>query len=299
MHGHKLVLPGRNFEPDRLYELMAAELVTLAAAVPTVWLTLLDYMDGKGLRFGSLRAALVAGSKPPRALVEALEGRHGVEVAQCWGMTEALGATKATLPPGLADAPAAEKVEHKLRSGRIAFGTELRIVDDEGEVLPRDGVAFGHLQARGHIIAAGYLKQEKLPGGWLPTGDMARIHADGSLDIVDRSKDVIKSGGEWISSVAIEGSALDHPGIAQAAVIAIPHPRWQERPLLIAVRKQGGDVTREAVLEHLRARMASWWLPDDVVFVDALPMTATGKINKVSLRKQFAEERGKERRKAG
>ncbi len=293
MNGHKLVLPGRNFEPDKIYELMADEQVTLAAAVPTVWLTLLDYMEGKGLRFESLRAAMVAGSKPPRALVEAIEGRHGVEVAQCWGMTEALGATKATLRPGLAAAPAAERIEYKLRSGRIAFGTELRIVDDEGEVLPRDGEAFGHLQARGHIVAAAYLKQDKLPGGWLPTGDMARIHPDGSLDIVDRSKDVIKSGGEWISSVAIESAALDHAGIAQAAVIAIPHPRWQERPLLIAVRKQGRDVTREAMLEHLRQRMATWWLPDDVVFVDALPMTATGKINKVSLREQFSEERRK------
>jgi len=293
MNGHKLVLPGRNFEPDKLYELMASEQVTLAAAVPTVWLTLLDYMDGKGLRFGSLRAALVAGSKLPRALLEALEGRHGVEVAQCWGMTEALGATKATLLPGLADAPAAERIEHKLRSGRIAFGTELRIVDDDGTLLPRDGQAFGHLQARGCIIAAAYLKQEPASDGWLSTGDMARIHADGSLDIVDRSKDVIKSGGEWISSVAVESAALDHAGIVQAAVIAIPHPRWQERPLLIAVRRQGSDVTREAMLKHLGERMASWWLPDDVVFVDALPMTATGKINKVTLRAQFAEERRK------
>jgi acyl-CoA synthetase (AMP-forming)/AMP-acid ligase II len=299
MNGHKLVLPGRNFEPDKLYELMAGEQVTLAAAVPTVWLTLLDYMEGKGLRFESLRAAMVAGSKPPRALVEAIEGRHGIEVAQCWGMTEALGATKATLRPGLAAASAAERIGYKLRSGRIAFGTELRIVDDEGEVLPRDGEAFGHLQARGHIVAAAYLKQDKPPGGWLQTGDMARIHPDGSLDIVDRSKDVIKSGGEWISSVAIESAALDHAGIAQAAVIAIPHPRWQERPLLIAVRKQGGDVTREAMLEHLRERMATWWLPDDVVFVDALPMTATGKINKVSLREQFAQERDRERRRTG
>src|SRR6266849_1041891 len=293
MNGHKLVLPGRNFEPDKLYELMASEQVTLAAAVPTVWLTLLDYMDGKGLRFGSLRAALVAGSKLPRALLEALEGRHGVEVAQCWGMTEALGATKATLLPGLADAPAAERIEHKLRSGRIAFGTELRIVDDDGTLLPRDGQAFGHLQARGCIIAAAYLKQEPASDGWLSTGDMARIHADGSLDIVDRSKDVIKSGGEWISSVAVESAALDHAGIVQAAVIAIPHPRWQERPLLIAVRRPGSDVTREAMLKHLGERMASWWLPDDVVFVDALPMTATGKINKVTLRQQFAEERRK------
>jgi fatty-acyl-CoA synthase len=203
-------------------------------------------------------------------------------------MTEALGAAKATLPPVLADAPAAVRTEHKLRSGRIAFGSELRIVDDGGALLPRDGQAFGHLQARGFIIAAGYLKQDPIAGGWLPTGDMARIHPDGSLDIVDRSKDVIKSGGEWISSVAIEGAALDHPAIAQAAVIGIPHPRWQERPLLVAVRKQNGDVTREAMLEHLGHRMASWWLPDDVVFVEALPMTATGKINKVSLRELFS-----------
>jgi fatty-acyl-CoA synthase len=236
---------------------------------------------------------MVAGTKPPRTLIEAIEGRHGVEVAQCWGMTEALGATKATLLPGMADAPAAAKTEQKLRSGRIAFGTELRIVDDAGEVLPRDGEAFGHLQARGHIIAAAYLKQEPVPGGWLPTGDMARIHPNGTLDIVDRSKDVIKSGGEWISSVAIESAALDHPAIAQAAVIAIPHPRWQERPLLIAVPRQGANVTQEVMLDHLRQRMAAWWLPDDVVFVDALPMTATGKINKVALREQFAEERRK------
>jgi fatty-acyl-CoA synthase len=291
MNGHKLVLPGRNFEPDKLYELMVSEGVTLAAAVPTVWLALVDYMDARSLRFTSLRAAMVAGTKPPRALLEALEERHGVEVAQCWGMTEALGACKATISPGLVDAPRSERIDHKLRSGRIAFGSELRIVDDAGEVLPRDGQAFGHLQARGHVIAAGYLKQDKLPGGWLPTGDMARIHPDGSLDIVDRSKDVIKSGGEWISSVAIESAALDHPALAQAAVIAIPHERWQERPLLIAARRQAADVTREAVIDHLRGRMASWWLPDDVVFVDALPMTATGKVNKVVLRQQFAEQR--------
>ena len=163
MNGHKLVLPGRNFEPDGLYELMAAEQVTLAAAVPTVWLTLLDHMDGKGLRFGSLRAALVAGSKPPRALSRPSSGRHGVEVAQCWGMTEALGAAKATLPPGLADAPRPRRSSTSCGRAAIAFGTELRIVDDEGKVLSRDGEAFGHLQARGHVIAAGYLKQDKLP----------------------------------------------------------------------------------------------------------------------------------------
>ncbi|MCW5744600.1 MAG: long-chain fatty acid--CoA ligase [Alphaproteobacteria bacterium] len=289
LNGHKLVLPGRNFEPEKLYEIMAGEGVTLAAAVPTVWLTLLDFMDGKGLRLPSLRAALIAGTKPPRALVEALENRHGIDVAQCWGMTEALGVAKTTLAPGMADAPSATRIDHKLRSGRIAFGTQLRIVDDSGAVLPRDGQAFGHLQARGPLVAAGYLKQPPAADGWLQTGDMARIFPDGYIDIVDRSKDVIKSGGEWISSVAIESAALDHPGIALAAVIGVPHPRWQERPLLVAVRKAGADVGREALLDHLRQRMASWWLPDDVIFVDALPMTATGKVNKVSLREQFGD----------
>ncbi len=290
LSGQKLVLPGRNFEPEKLHEIMARESVTLAAGVPTVWLTLVDYMAGNGLRLDTLRAALVAGSKPPRALIEALEGRYGIDVAQCWGMTEALGVTKTSLPPGLAEAPAEARIAQKLRQGRVAFGTQLRIVDDSGAPLPKDGQAFGHLQARGHCVAAGYLKQEPASAdGWLQTGDVARLFPDGTVELVDRSKDVIKSGGEWISSVAVENAALDHPAIAQAAVIGVPHPRWQERPLLIAVRKPGADVSREEVLDCLRQRMASWWLPDDVVFIDALPMTATGKIHKVTLREKFKD----------
>jgi fatty-acyl-CoA synthase len=289
LSGQKLVLPGRNFEPEKLHEIITGEGVTLAAGVPTIWLTLVDYMDRNRLKAAPLRAALVAGTKPPRALIEAMEGRYGVEVAQCWGMTEALGVTKTTLPPGLADASAEIRIAQKLKQGRVAFGTQLRIVDDEGVVLPRDGQAFGHLQARGHCVAAGYLKHDAVSDGWLHTGDVARLFPDGTVEIVDRSKDVIKSGGEWISSVAVENAALDHPAVAQAAVIGIPHPRWQERPLLIVVCRQGMEVGRDQLLDFLRPRMASWWLPDDVVFIDALPMTATGKIHKLTLRERFKD----------
>jgi len=290
LSGHKLVMPGRNFEPDKLHEIIANEAVTVAAGVPTIWLTLVDYMDQKGLALPSLRAALVAGTKPPRSLIEAMEGRYGIEVAQCWGMTEALGVTRCTMPSGAADAPFDERVGHKLRQGRVAFTTRLRIVDDDGKVLPRDGEAFGHLQARGPMIAGGYLKRDApTMDGWLQTGDVARLFPDGTVEIVDRSKDVIKSGGEWISSAAVENAAMGHPAVAQAAVIGIAHPRWQERPLLVVVRRPGKDVTAGELIEFLRPQMASWWLPDDVAFIDQLPMTATGKIHKVSLRERFKD----------
>ncbi|MBV8409797.1 MAG: long-chain fatty acid--CoA ligase [Alphaproteobacteria bacterium] len=291
LSGQGLVLPGRNFEPEKLHELMAQEGVTLAACVPTVWMTLVDHMDRHGLALPALRAALVAGTKPPRSLVEALERRYGVEVGQCWGMTEALGVTKCSMPPGMADAPFEQRVEQKLRQGRVAFGTRLRIVDDGGRELPHDGDAYGHLQARGPLIAAGYLKQPAAlsEDGWLQTGDVARLRPDGTVEIVDRSKDVIKSGGEWISSVAIENAAMGHPAVAQAAVIGVAHPRWQERPLLVVVRREGREVGKQELLEFLRPQMASWWLPDDVGFVDTLPMTATGKIHKVTLREQFRD----------
>ncbi len=290
LSGQTLVLPGRNFEPDKLYEIMSAEGVTLAACVPTVWMMLVDHLERNGLRLPALRAALVAGTKPPRALIDTLEQRHGVEVAQCWGMTEALGVTKCSLPPGMADAPYEEKVGQKLRQGRIAFGTRLRIVDDAGAALPDDGVAFGHLQARGPLIAGAYLKHEApIADGWLQTGDVARLFPDGTVEIVDRSKDVIKSGGEWISSAAVENAAMGHPAVAQAAVIGIHHPTWQERPLLVVVRKGDKDVTPAELIAFLRPQMASWWVPEDVTFVDALPMTATGKIHKVTLRERFKD----------
>ncbi len=290
LSGHGLVLPGRNFEPDKLHEIMAAEKVTMAACVPTVWMMLVDYMDRTGLTLPSLRAALVAGTKPPRSLIDALEQRHGIEVAQAWGMTEALGVTKCALPPGLADAPYEQRVEQKLRQGRVAFSTKLRIVDDAGQPLPHDGLTFGHLQARGPLIVGAYLKQDApLADGWLQTGDVAKLFPDGTVEIVDRSKDVIKSGGEWISSAAVENAAMGHPAVAQAAVIGIHHPTWQERPLLVVVRRPDKDVSAAELIAFLRPQMASWWVPEDVAFVEALPMTATGKIHKVTLREQFKD----------
>jgi acyl-CoA synthetase (AMP-forming)/AMP-acid ligase II len=290
LSGQAMVLPGRNFEPDKLYEIMAQEGVTMAACVPTVWMTLVDHLDRTGLRLPKLRAALVAGTKPSRALLEALE-RHGTEVGQCWGMTEALGVTKCSMPPGFVDASFDRRLEQKLKQGRVAFGTRLRIVDDAGNELPQDGQAFGHLEARGLLVAGSYLKQPApiSDDGWLQTGDVAKLYPDGTLEIVDRSKDVIKSGGEWISSAAIENAAMGHPAVAQAAVIGVAHPRWQERPLLVVVRREGQQVSREQLLEFLRPQMASWWLPEDVTFVEVLPMTATGKVHKVTLREQFKD----------
>ena len=289
MNGHKLVLPGRNFEPHLLFELMSAEKVTIAAAVPTVWLSLVEYMRGRDLKLPALRAALVAGTKAPRSLIEDLE-HHGVVVAQTWGMTEAPGVLRTTLPPGTAEKSAEEQMAVKLRQGRIGYGTELRLLDDAGKPLPHDGKAIGNLEARGFCVATGYYKQDAaVSNGWLSTGDVACIFPDGSVEIVDRAKDIIKSGGEWISSVAIEGAVLDHPGVRQAAVIAIAHPRWQERPLLVVARKPGAEVTEDQVLAHLRPRVAKWWMPDAVVFVDELPMTATGKVLKQKLREQFKD----------
>ncbi|HEY4166285.1 MAG TPA: long-chain fatty acid--CoA ligase, partial [Reyranella sp.] len=280
LNGHTLVLPGRHFEADKLYEIMAQERVTVGACVPTVWLTLVDHLERNGLALPALRAALVAGTKAPRALIEALE-RRGVDVAQCWGMTEALGITKCSLPPGLADAPDEQRLEQKMRQGRVAFTTQLRIVDDAGKELPRDGEAYGHLEARGPTVTAAYLKQPASlsADGWLQTGDVAKLFPDGTVEIVDRSKDVIKSGGEWIASAQVENAAMGHPAVAQAAVIGIAHPRWQERPLLVVVPRQGQQVTAAELIDFLRPQMASWWLPDEVVFVEALPMTATGKIH--------------------
>jgi acyl-CoA synthetase (AMP-forming)/AMP-acid ligase II len=292
MNGHKLVLPGRNFEPERLHELIQSERVTIAAAVPTLWLSLVDFVTTQGLSLAPLRAALLAGTKAPRTLIEVLEQRFGVTVGQSWGMTEAPGAVKATLPPGTFDLPSDAQMSRKLRQGRIGYGTELRIVDETGTPLPHDGVAVGRLEARGPCVAAAYLQQQApVTAGWLSTGDVARVFSDGSVEIVDRVKDVIKSGGEWISSVAIENAALGHPAVRQAAVIAIDHPRWQERPLLLAVLKPGARLSRDEMIDHLRPQIAHWWLPDDVRFVESLPVTATGKVQKSALRERYRNVR--------
>ena len=291
--GAKLVLPGRNYEPDKLYELLESEKVTLTAGVPTFWLILTDWMERNGKKFSTLRATLSSGSAPPRALVAKLEQEYGVETMQAWGMTEALMATSCSLKPGNAALPFERRLDYRMKSGRGVFGVKTRIVDDEGSELPHDGKAFGHLRVKGPWIASGYFKGEggnALDGeGWLKTGDMATIDPDGHILLTDRSKDVIKSGGEWISSIQLEDAALSHPAVLQAAVIAVPHAKWQERPLLLIVRKEGARVSEAEILDHLRPKVAGWWLPDAVEFVDKFPMTATGKVHKLTLREQFRD----------
>jgi fatty-acyl-CoA synthase len=288
MNGQKLVLPGRNFEPAMLCELISAEGVTACAAVPTVWLGIVQYLKDSGVTIPSLRAALVAGTKAPKPLVEDLESR-GISVGQVWGMTEAAGGVRSTPAPDYSKLSKDQQLERKLRQGRMGYGTELRIVNDDGVPLPHDGKTQGHLEARGPCIASGYYRHEETsPTGWLATGDVARIHKDGGIEIVDRSKDVIKSGGEWISSLTVESAAMEHPALALAAVVGVSHPRWQERPLLFATLKPGSSASRDQLIDHLAARLPKWWLPDDVIFVNALPMTATGKIRKTELRDAIA-----------
>ncbi|HXZ00899.1 MAG TPA: long-chain fatty acid--CoA ligase [Stellaceae bacterium] len=290
--GTKLVLPGRNYEPDKLYELFESEKVTVTAGVPTFWLILVDWMERNGKKFSTLRSTLSSGSAPPRALVAKLERDYGVETMQAWGMTEALMATSCTLRPGYGDLPFEERLDYRMKSGRGIFGVKTRIVDDLGRELPHDGKTFGHLRVKGPWIASGYFKDEGGAldeEGWLKTGDMAVIDAQGHVLLTDRSKDVIKSGGEWISSIQLEDAALSHPDVLQAAVIAVPHPTWQERPLMLILRKEGASLTAAALLDHLRARVASWWLPDAIEFIDKFPMTATGKVHKLTLRQQYRD----------
>ncbi|HXX04984.1 MAG TPA: long-chain fatty acid--CoA ligase [Xanthobacteraceae bacterium] len=295
MMGTKLVLPGRNYEPDKLYEMIEGEGVTITCGVPTMWIILTDWLDRTNKRFSSLRITLSSGSAPPRSLVEKLERNYGVEMAQAWGMTEALGGTNATMKPGAAELPFAERIDRRMKSGRAIWGVKYRIVDDAGRDLPHDGVAFGHLRVKGAWIASGYFKAEGGSAldeqGYLKTGDMATISPDGYVMLTDRSKDVIKSGGEWISSIALENIAAGHPDVLQAAVIAVAHPKWQERPLLIVVKRQGRELDARALLDFMKDKVANWWLPDDVVFVDTLPMTGTGKIHKMTLREQFKNYR--------
>jgi len=293
--GARLVLPGRSYDPADLTELLVAEKVTVVVGVPTFWLLLLPYLEETGTELPHLRLALSSGNHPPRWMVEKLRHRFGVDLANTWGMTEALGASRGTLKPGDADLDEDAILDRMMKAGRGTFGAQLRVVDDAGRPLPHDGRTLGHLQAKGAWIAAGYFKNEGGPlltaDGWMPTGDIAVIDEDGRIELRDRSKDVIKSGGEWISSTEIEGLVLAHPAVAQAAVIAVPHPRWQERPLLICQLKPGAQAGKPEILGFLEGKVAPWWLPDDVVFIDKMPMTATGKVQKYRLRERFHDYR--------
>jgi 3-(methylthio)propionyl---CoA ligase len=291
MNGYKLVLPGRNYEPELLYELLDGEKVTVTCGVPTLWLILTDWLERTGKKLSTLRLTLSSGSAVPRSLVEKLERDYGVETAQAWGMTEILGGSNVLLRPGTTELPFAERIDRRLKSGRTLAGNKYRLVDDDGRLLPHDGVSVGHLRVKAPWAASGYLKGEGGSAldedGWLKTGDMATIDREGHIVLTDRSKDVIKSGGEWISSLELENVALGHPDVLQAAVIGVPHPRWQERPLLVVVPREGSPLEGKAVLDFMRGKIASWWMPDDVVVVAQLPMTGTGKVHKATLREQF------------
>lgn len=292
MLGYKLVLPGRNYEPDQLYALIEAERVTVTCGVPTMWIILTDWLDRTNKHFSSLRLSLSSGAAPPRSLVERLESRYGVELSQVWGMTEALGGSTCVMKPGGADLPVAQRIDRRLKSGRTVWGVQYRIVDDDGRELPQDGVACGHLRIKAPFVASGYFKGEGDAcdrDGFLKTGDIATIDPDGHLMLTDRSKDVIKSGGEWISSIVLENLAASHPEVLHAAVIAVPHPRWQERPLLIVVRRPGSQIDGPTLRAFLTGKVANFWLPDAVAFVEQMPMTGTGKVHKLTLRRQFAD----------
>ena len=292
MHGAKLVLPGRNYEPDKLYELLEGERVTLTCGVPTFWLIIVDWLERNGKTFSTLRYSLSSGSAVPRSLMEKLEREHGVEILQAWGMTEALGGTSVLMAPSAAQRSFDERVDGRMTSGRATWGVDYRLVDDAGDELPQDGSTVGHFRIKAPWVSSAYFKNEGGSAldeqGWLKTGDLATIAPDGRILLTDRSKDVIKSGGEWISSIDLENLAVGHPEVMQAAVIAVPHPKWQERPLLIVVRKPGSTLDARQMIDFMRGKIVDWWLPDDVAFVDALPMTGTGKVHKLSLRQQFS-----------
>ena len=291
MTGAKLVFPGAALDGKSVYELIEGEGVTMAAGVPTVWLGLLNHMAPGGLRFSTLNRTVIGGSACPPAMIRAFKDQYGVTVLHAWGMTEMspLG-TVCTLKLKQEALPPEQQMSVLVKQGRAVYGVEMKIVDADGHELPWDGQSSGDLLVKGPWIISGYFKGEggdPLVDGWFPTGDVATIDADGFMQITDRSKDVIKSGGEWISSIDIENIAMAHPGVAMAACIGVRHPKWDERPLLVVVRKPGAAVTREDLLAFYEGKVAKWQVPDDVAFVDAIPLGATGKMQKMKLREQF------------
>ena len=293
MVGCKLVFPGPAMDGKSIYELMEAEKVTFAAGVPTVWQMLLGHLGPNKLKFSSLTRTVIGGSAAPPAMIAAFRDQYGVDVLHAWGMTEMspLG-TLCTLKEKHKDLPEEDKMKLRLKQGRAIFGVDMKIVGDNGEELPWDGKTYGDLYVKGPWILDTYFKGEggnPLVDGWFPTGDVATIDADGFMQITDRSKDVIKSGGEWISSIDIENVAMAHPAVAMAACIGMPHPKWDERPIVAVALKPGAEVTRDELLKFYDGKVAKWQVPDDVVFVDSIPLGATGKMLKTRLREQLKD----------
>jgi 3-(methylthio)propionyl---CoA ligase len=295
MTGAKLVFPGPGLDGKSLHELFESERVTVSAGVPTVWQGLLGYVEANGLKFSTMNRTIIGGSACPPAMMKTFQEQYGVHVLHAWGMTEMspLG-TVCTFKPKHETMDGSARYAVQAKQGRAIFGVDMMIADAEGSELPWDGKASGELMVRGPWIVNEYLKSEggsplvhANGQGWFPTGDVATIDADGYVQITDRSKDVIKSGGEWIGSIDLENIAMAHPQVAMAACIAAFHPKWDERPLLVVVKKPGATVTREDLLGFFDGKIAKWWTPDDVVFVDAIPLGATGKMLKNRLREQF------------
>ncbi len=291
--GAKLVFPGPAMDGKSIYELMELEKVTLSAGVPTVWQMLLGYMKPLGLKFSTMTRTVIGGSACPPAMIESFNNDYNVEVLHAWGMTEMspLG-TVCALKNKHTALNDADKTKIRLKQGRAVFGVDMKILDDAGEILPWDGKTFGDLYVKGPWVVRGYYREEggnPLVNGWFPTGDVGTIDADGYLQITDRSKDVIKSGGEWISSIEIENIAVAHPAVAMAACIGVAHPKWDERPIIAVVKKPGADLTKDELLAFYQGKTAKWQVPDDVVFVDAIPLGATGKMLKTRLREQLKD----------
>jgi len=292
--GAKLVFPGAALDGASIYDLTEREAVTISLGVPTIWLGLLAYMEKQNVKFSTLKETVVGGAACPSVIIKKFIHDYGVNVVHAWGMTETspLG-TVCRLKNKYANLSEAEQFAIRVKQGRAVFGVEMKIVDDNGKSLPHDGKVFGDLLVRGPWVIERYYLEEKsaLIDGWFPTGDVATIDADGYMQITDRSKDVIKSGGEWISSIELENIAMAHPSVAEAAVIGVAHPKWDERPLLLVTLKADMTVTKEALLAHFEGKIAKWMTPNDVVFVETLPHTATGKLLKTKLRADFADYR--------
>ena len=294
MMGAKLVMPGAKLDGASLYELMEAEQVTMSAGVPTVWMMLLQHLQQSGLRLSSVKRMIVGGAACPRAMIVAFEREYNIRVFHAWGMTEMSPVGSfSSVKPQLSELQGEALYDLKSKQGHAFFTVEMKITDDAGKSLPWDGKTFGRLKVVGCAVASAYfgLENEQIldEDGFFDTGDVATIDPDGYMQITDRSKDVIKSGGEWISSIELENLAIGHPSVAEAAVIGVPHARWSERPLLVVVPKPGCSIERGDILDFMKGRIARWWLPDDVQTVPEIPHTATGKINKLRLREMFKD----------